>query len=115
MNTSLKIILGAAVGLSLLGIIFIVVSTATLFSDNELDCLFLDGPCLGYIIPQDSDFCCPLFGNVCYAKFYCNGDTFTVNGLRYMGIGSILFGIIMAIVFCCRQRKDPANYQQFQN
>ncbi len=117
MNKSAKILLGTSIGLFLLGVVFIIVSTATLYSDNELNCLFLNGPCLGLIIPQDSDFCCPLtiYEATCYAKFYCNGDTFTVNGLRYMGIGSVVVGIITLIAFCCKNKKNPAGYQQFAN
>jgi hypothetical protein len=120
MQQNLKILLGTAIGFFVLGAIFIIVSTATLSSDNELSCLFFTGPCIGYVIPQDSDFCCASFDYMCYAKFYCNGDTFTVNGLRYMGIAAFVIGIVVAIVFCQKKRAAPnngnnGNYQQFQN
>lgn len=115
MKTSAKILLGASIGLFILGIVFIIISTSTLYSDNELNCLFVNGPCLGFIVPQNFDFCCPLsvYADTCYAKFYCNGDTFAVNGLRYMGIGSFAIGIITLIVFCCKKKRNPGNYQQF--
>ena len=114
MDKNLKILLIAAIGLFLLGIAFIIVSTVTLYNDNELTCTFT-GPCFGYVIQQEINFCCSLFSSICFAKFYCNGDTFTVNGLRYMGIGSAVIGIIVFIVFCCKKRNNPANYQQFPN
>ena len=115
MDKNLKILLIAAIGLFLLGIAFIIVSTVTLYNDNELTCIFSTGPCIGYVFPQDDNFCCSLFSKICFAKFYCNGDTFTVNGLRYMGIGSAVIGIIVFIVFCCKKRNNPTNYQQFPN
>ncbi len=115
MNKGAKILLGASIGLFLLGVILIIVSTATLYSDNELNCFFSSGQCIGYIIPQDSDFCCPIIGDTCYAKFYCNGDSFIVNGFRYIGIGAVLIGIITLIVFCCKNKKNSADYQQFAN
>ncbi len=111
MNRNLKILLATAISLFVVGIIFIVVSSATLSKDNDLICLFTDGPCVGYIIQQDSNFCCPIIGDTCYAKFYCNGDTFIVNGLRYIGIGLGVIGIITFITFCIRRRKNPTNYQ----
>jgi len=118
MNKNLKILLGAAIGFCVLGVIFIIVSSVTLSQDNELNCFFTSGQCIGYVIPQGSDYCCSPLDIYCYAKFYCNGDTFIVNGLRYMGIGSFVIGIIVLIVFCRKKRSDPANtanYQQFQN
>jgi hypothetical protein len=111
MDRSLKILLATAIALFAIGMTFIIVSTATLVKDNGLNCLFTTGDCVGYFLEQDSTFCCPLIGNTCYAKFYCNGDYFIVNGLRYMGIGSAAIGIILIIIVCIRKRKNPTSYR----
>ena len=111
MNKSSRILLFTAIGLLVLSIVFFIVSTVTLYNDYELNCFFSTGPCVGYVYPQDADFCCFLKTSLCYAKFYCNGDTFTVNGLRFMGIGTALIGIITFIVFCCKKKNNPTNYQ----
>jgi len=74
-QSNLKILLGAFIGLLVLGVVFIIVSVATLSSDNSLECAdFKTGPCVDYWITQDETFCCSPNSIICYAKFYCNGD-----------------------------------------
>ena len=53
-QSNLKILLGAFIGLLVLGVVFIIVSVATLSSDNSLECAdFKSGPCDDYWITQD--------------------------------------------------------------
>lgn len=103
---NLKIMLAIGVGFLVLGVILVIVSVVTLSKDNDLQCSsFKTGVCAGYSLTQDETFCCGYSSIICYAKFYCNGDEFIVNGLRYIGIASIVGGIITSIIFCVRRKR----------
>ena len=103
-----KAILGVGGVFVGLAVIVLIVSIVTLVNDGDLSCTFSNNICdssYRYENPDDPTFCCDIYG-FCYAKFYCNGDEFVVNGLRYVAIGCVILGIVLMIVGCRKMNQE---------
>ena len=91
-----------------LAAIVLIVSISTLLNDNGLECNFSNNICdssYRYEDPDNPSFCCDIYG-YCFAKFYCNGDEFVVNGFRFVAIGCAILGIVIMIVGCRKMSQE---------